>query len=162
MALDTVDVADLWYHGHVDDAQLAWLEKDLARLPPDTPVVTFNHIPLATARLGAAGYTDDGPAPTLLRKGGESVYRHVVSNAADVLRRLSVRRHVLALGGHYHAYERLELKPGGTRFHQTAAVVAPTPAGTFPSVSGVTLYRVDGGHVDDGRFLDLDAYGRRR
>ncbi|MBA2305103.1 MAG: hypothetical protein H0W08_21085, partial [Acidobacteria bacterium] len=44
VGLDTVDIADLWYYEHVDEVQLAWLEADLARLPPGTPVVTFNHI----------------------------------------------------------------------------------------------------------------------
>ena len=29
VGLDSVDIADLWYYGHVDDAQLAWLRADL-------------------------------------------------------------------------------------------------------------------------------------
>ncbi len=157
IALDTVDVDDLRYYGHVDAGQLAWLEKDLAQVPPGTTVVTFNHIPLFTAGLSVGGYTDDGPAPSLLKVDGKTAYRHVVSNSRDVLVRLQAHRHSLALGGHNHAYERLELQPGTakTRFHQTAAVVGPT-RGNLPSPSGVTLYRVTGDAIDDGEFIGLD------
>ena len=55
VGLDSVDIADLWYYGHVDDVQLAWLKADLSHVPADTPVVTFNHIPFATAIDGVGG-----------------------------------------------------------------------------------------------------------
>jgi hypothetical protein len=45
VGLNSVDIDDTRYYGHVDSAQLAWLERDLAVLPKATPVVTFNHIP---------------------------------------------------------------------------------------------------------------------
>lgn len=157
IALDTVDIDDLWYHGHVDEPQLRWLEQDLAMLAPGATVVTFNHIPLRSAGLSVAGYVDSGAAPSLIRVGAATRYRHVVSNAAEVLRRLSGFDHTLALGGHNHAFERLLLdpRPGATRFHQAAAVVGPG-SGAAPSPSGVTLYRVEGAAIDDGEFLPLD------
>jgi hypothetical protein len=158
VALDTVDVDDLRYYGHVDAVQLRWLEQDLGHLRPGTTVVTFNHIPLATARLAASAYDEDSVAPSLIKVGGKNQYRHVVSNAGDVLARLRVFRHTLALGGHFHGFERLLLQPGGdaTRFHMAAAVVGPNNSGVASSPSGVTLYRVAGDAIDDGEFVPLD------
>ena len=63
IGLDSVDIEDLWYYGHVDATQLAWLEADVARLPPGTPIVTFNHIPFVTALDQVNGFTDEGPGP---------------------------------------------------------------------------------------------------
>ncbi len=158
VALDTVDVDDLRYYGHVDSAQLHWLDQDLAQLPRGTTVVTFNHIPLLSARLSASGYDEDSVAPSLIRVGKANQYRHVVSNAGEVLAKLRDHRHALALGGHFHAFERLVLQPGpeATRFHLAAAVVGPNPSGAAPSPSGVTLYRVRGDSIDDGEFVPLD------
>jgi hypothetical protein len=39
---------------------------------------------------------------------GKTAYRHTVSNAGDVLAVLRKHRHVLALGGHMHATERIQ------------------------------------------------------
>ena len=43
-----------------------------------------------------------------------------------------------------------------TRFEQAAAIVAPSHAGPLEMRSGVTLYRVEGGRIDEGTFLSLD------
>ena len=48
VGLNTVDIDDQHYYGHVDSLQLAWLERDLALVPPAMPVVTFDHIPFFT------------------------------------------------------------------------------------------------------------------
>jgi predicted MPP superfamily phosphohydrolase len=162
VGLDTVDIEDLWYYGHVDKEQLAWLEKDLARVPAATPVVTFNHIPLATSIDALSGYTEDGPAPSLIRIDGHMQYRHVVSNTGDVLAKIAPHRLEIALGGHMHVRETIafETTLGRVRFYQTAAVVGPSDATGLSFVSGVTLYRVRDGHVDDGTFLPLDAAAR--
>lgn len=157
VGLDSVDVADLWYYGHVDDAQLAWLRADLAMVAPDVPVVTFNHIPLASASEMVKGYTDDGPAPTTLRVGGHTVFRHVVSNLADVVAAIGRHPWPLALAGHNHLREVLRFESTlGTRFEQAAAVVGGG-AGVIPAMSGVTVYTVTRGHIDQGEFLPLDA-----
>ncbi len=66
VGLDSVDYDDLWYYGHVDAKQLEWLTKDIAATPADQPVVTFNHIPFATAAEFLSGYMDTGAAPTLI------------------------------------------------------------------------------------------------
>jgi hypothetical protein len=159
VGLDTVDVSDLWYYGHVDPAQLAWLERDLAAVPPGTPVVTFNHIPLASAVEGLRGFTEDEPAPTLIRMGGKMQFRHVVSNPGAVLAVIQKNHRLeIALGGHFHTRETIAYKTsaGLVRIFQTGAVVAPHTTGGMTMVSGVTLYRVRNGKVDDGTFLPLD------
>ena len=156
VGIDSVDIADLWYYGHVDATQLAWLKADLARLPAGTPVVTFNHIPFVTALDSVSGYRDDGPAPTLITVGGRTSFRHVVSNFAEVRAALAGHDWPLALGGHMHTRESIRYESAvGTRFHQAAAVVGPTD-GVVPASSGVTLYRVSAGVIDDGEFLRLD------
>jgi 3',5'-cyclic AMP phosphodiesterase CpdA len=155
VGLDSVDIADLWYYGHVDDVQLAWLEADLSHVPSDIPVVTFNHIPFATAIDGVSGYQDDGPAPTLIKVGGRTVFRHVVSNLSDVLASIGSRDWPLALGGHMHTRESISFgSTVRTRFHQAAAVVGPTD-NAIPAISGVTLYRVKNRVIDDGEFIPL-------
>ncbi|MBI3981944.1 MAG: metallophosphoesterase [Gemmatimonadetes bacterium] len=159
VGLNTVDIADLFYYGHVDSTQLVWLERDLAGVPPATPVVTFNHIPFFSSALALGGYTEDPPAPTLIRVNGRDQFRHVVSNARDVLAVLRDRPYPLALGGHFHMRERLEYGTEGgrrTRFEQTAAVVGPSGSEGMRMASGVTVYRVRRGEVSVGEFIPLD------
>jgi hypothetical protein len=158
LGLDSVDYDDLWYYGHLDAAQLAWVERDLARVPAATPIVTFNHIPFASSVERLSGYTEDPPAPSLIRIGGRMQYRHLVSNFSDLLALLGSHPLELALGGHLHTRETIGLETiaGRIRFHQTAAVVGPSEAPGLHFVSGVTLYRAQDGHVDDGTFLPLD------
>ena len=128
VGLNTVDYDDQWYYGHIDAPQLSWLEQDLSFVPASTPVVTFNHIPFFTAAEMINGYTDEPPAPTLITVGGKTGFRHVVSNAGDVLALLRRHRYPLALGGHVHIRENLEYQLGGqaTRFEQAGAVVGPS------------------------------------
>ncbi len=159
VGLNTADHEDLWYFGHVDSTQLRWLERDLMQVPESVPVVTFNHIPFASAKMALDGFTDEPPAPTLIRVGGKEQYRHVVSNLADVLKVIGNRSFPLALGGHLHTRERIEFGTLGrvpTRFEQTAAVVGPAGPPWLPMASGVTVYRVRRGIVSDGVFVRLD------
>jgi hypothetical protein len=158
VGLNTVDIDDQRYYGHVDSLQLAWLERDLALVPPTMPVVTFDHIPFFTTFEMLNGYSDRPPAPTLITVNGKTVFRHSVSNAGDVLAVLRKRRHVLALGGHMHAVERIEyeMTGGKTRFNQVSAVVANARGAGLESISGVTLYRVRNGQIDAGRFIPLE------
>jgi 3',5'-cyclic AMP phosphodiesterase CpdA len=164
VGLDTVDVDDLWYYGHVDETQLGWLEGDLAQVPPGKPVVTFNHIPFFSASETIRGYTEEPPAPTLIQVAGTTRFRHTVSNAAAVLAVLRGHPHPLALAGHIHAREKLELELAGTptRFHQAAAVVGPSRGAGLEMRSGVVLYRLREGQIDDGRFIALDEGGEKR
>jgi Calcineurin-like phosphoesterase len=155
VGLDTVDIADLWYYGHVDAMQLAWLRADLDRVPAGTPVVTFNHIPFVSAVDEMDGYRDDGPAPTLIKVGDQTVFRHTVSNFRDVLAVLRTHDWPLALGGHIHTRESIQYESAiRTRFHQAAAIVGPTD-GVVAAISGVTLYRVKNRVIDEGEFIAL-------
>ena len=158
VGLNTVDINDQQYYGHVDSLQLAWLARDLARVPPTMPVVTFDHIPFFTTFEVLNGYNDRPPAPSLITVNGKTAYRHTVSNAGDVLAVLRTHRHVLALGGHMHATERIQYEMAGvkTRFNQVSAVVGNAQGAGLESVSGVTLYRVKNGEIDSGRFIPLE------
>ncbi len=156
VALDTADVDDLWYYGHVDATQLEWLKGDLAVVPTSRPVVTFNHIPLLSAVDVLAGFRPE-PGSSVLTVGGKSQYRHVVSNTADVLATIRGRLYPLALGGHMHTRETLRYEALGplTRFEQAAAVVGPNEGGPLVMRSGLTLYTVTDGKIGEGTFLPL-------
>jgi Icc protein len=158
VALNTVDIDDQRYYGHVDSLQLAWLERDLALVPPGMPVVTFDHIPFVTTVDMLNGYDDQSVAPSLITVNGRTQWRHSVANAAEVLAVLRKRNHVLALGGHMHVTERIDYETAGQRTHFSTigAVVGPTRPGGMVSLSGVMLYRVVGGSIDAGTFIPLD------
>jgi len=159
MGLDTVDYDDLWYFGRVDSLQLGWMTRDVARLAAGMPVVTFNHIPMVSAAQIIDGYDEESVAPTIIRlRGRPPTYRHSVQNTADVLNVLGDRLEI-ALGGHMHRREflRYETTSGTKRFSQTAAVVGPVRGeGRLGIRSGITVYRVSNGRVDDGTFVPLD------
>jgi hypothetical protein len=158
VGINSVDFEDLWYYGHVDSTQVKWLERDLAQVPANMPVVTFNHIPFATAVPGFYGY-DDGPNGTLIRIRGKDQLRHVVSNLDEVLKAIGTHPFPLALGGHNHLRERLEFGTQGRppiRFEQTGAIVGPSGTDWMPMASGVTVYRIRGGRISEGAFVPLD------
>jgi predicted phosphodiesterase len=159
MGLDTVDYEDLAYYGHVDSVQVEWMKRDVARLPAGSRIVTFNHIPLVTAAETIDGMRETEPAPTVIRLGGRAYFRHVVQNTETLVELLGDRLEI-ALGGHMHLREqiRYETAAGSYRFHQTAAVTLPVRGdGRLGIRSGITLYRVDDGQVDDGRFIPLET-----
>jgi 3',5'-cyclic AMP phosphodiesterase CpdA len=158
VVLDTVGVDGPHYYGHVDSEQLAWLERDLAKIAAGAAVVAVTHIPLMTGMLGNWAYREDlGSANTVVDVQGKKVFRHVVSNTADVLARFANARLSLVIGGHIHARERLEFVTSGRplRIHQAASVVPPFND-AIQMVSGVTLYKVTGTEIDDGEFIRMD------
>jgi hypothetical protein len=153
VGLNTVDIDGEWYYGHVDSLQLAWLARDIAAIPTDMPVVTFDHIPFYSSAEQVNGYMEGGPAPSLITVKGKIAYRHTVSNATDVLAVLGTRRRILALGGHVHFAESIQRPGENVRYATSAATVGPSDA--LPS--GFTVYQVRDGVIDNGRFVDLDA-----
>lgn len=157
VALNTVDIDDQWYYGHVDSLQLAWLRRDLAVVPDSVPVVTFSHIPLVSAADGVGGYTEAPPAPTIITVNGKKQFRHTASNLDAVLAAIRPHRFEIALGGHIHYREQITMQSatGPLRFFQTAAVVGDTPKSGTLLPSGITVYTVRGGRVDDGVFVPL-------
>ena len=163
VGLNSVDIEDQWYYGHIDSLQLAWLERDLAMVPASMPVVTFNHIAFFSTIDGLSGYMDKSPAPTLITVKGKTTLRHTVSNATAVLAILRKHRHVLALGGHIHAYEHIEYETDGlkTRFNQAPSIVGVRTAKGMQFSSGFTLYTVRSGVIDAGRFISLGIDARK-
>jgi pimeloyl-ACP methyl ester carboxylesterase len=162
VGLNSEDYDDQWYYGHIDSLQLAWLERDLSLVPAGTPVVTFNHIPFFTAAETINGYMDEPPAPSLITVAGKTTFRHVVSNAGEVLALLRRHRYPLALGGHVHIRETLEyqLDRQAIRFEQAAAVVGPSEGAGLEFRSGVTRYRVSNRAIDQGEFIPFPEPAR--
>ncbi len=151
IGLNSVDYDDLWYYGHLDQTQLEWLDRDLVLVPAGSAVVTFGHMPLLSTVSAFIGFDDD----RFIQLDGERIFRHTVSNAAELMGRLSRFRHTLSLAGHIHYREKLELEGIDTRFHHAPAVRGPNSSN--PQMpSGVILYRVKGGDVDDGEFIPMD------
>jgi hypothetical protein len=157
VALNSEDYDDQSYYGHIDSVQVEWLKEDLALVPVAMPLVTFNHIPFFTAAEMINGYDEESVAPTVIRVGGKTSFRHTVSNAGEVLQILRGHRYPLALGGHVHIRETLEYALGGpsTRFEQAAAVVGPSEGAGLHFSSGITVYRVHDGEIGPGQFVPL-------
>lgn len=162
VGLNSVDIDDTRYYGHVDSLQLQWLARDLAVIPPAMPVVTFNHIPFFSALEVIHGYSEDPPAPSVINVAGKHAFRHTVSNAREVIERIGRARYPLALAGHVHTRESLRYAGVATRFDQAAAVVGATEGGGLDFPSGVTVYELRAGKVGEGRFVPLGDTDARR
>ncbi|MBI1782722.1 MAG: metallophosphoesterase, partial [Sphingobacteriales bacterium] len=156
IALNSLEFEDLWYYGSIDSVQLEWLKKDIALLSPSTPVVTFQHVPFFTGGMSISPYEPDGPGRTLEKEKGVIKFRHIVTNAQDVLAILKDRNYPLALAGHYHYQQKFSLEGVQTRFEQTAAVIGPSEEGVIKMPSGITLYKVINGKIDEGIFIWMD------
>jgi hypothetical protein len=156
IGLNSVEFEDLWYYGRIDSVQLEWLKKDVATVSSTTPVITFQHIPLFSGGFSMMPFEEDGPGRSLVREHGVLQYRHVVSNAQDVFTIMKNHNYPLALGGHYHFQQKFSFAGLQTRFEQTAAVVGPTNEGNLQMPSGITVYHVKDGKIDEGKFVRLD------
>ena len=156
IGVNSVNYNDLWYYGNVDSVQLKWIEKDVSILKPSTPVVTFNHIPFYSGGLSTWGYQDEEPGSTLITINGKKHFRHIVSNADAVMSILKNSTYSLALSGHFHASQQFTIEGvGKTRFHQTGAIIGPSRLGSTILPSGFTIYSVDNGKIDNGKFVEL-------
>lgn len=164
LGLNTVDYQDQWYNGHVDSLQVAWIAGEMERAPVGERVLTFGHIPFVSSSETRGGFKTDGVAPSTITVDGVEHFRHNVRNHAEVLEHIGPRLE-MALAGHIHLREVLsyQTQSGVVRLQTSAAVVGPSPGGASPfgPLSGVTLYRVRDGQVDDGTFLALDPPGGR-
>ena len=111
--LDSINVVggESKYEGRIGAEQLAWLEEDLAKLHPGTPIVLVTHIPLLTVFDSAT----DGASRAL------SANRVIVNNN-QVLGLLRRHRVVLVLQGHLHVKELIEFR--GTTFLTGGAICA--------------------------------------
>jgi hypothetical protein len=100
LVLDSVQVigGKERYEGRVDEAQLAWLDRELPTFPHDEPIILCTHVPFRTSLLDMA--------PELF--GGAGKIR--VLNSDRVMEKLSDRPLALILQGHVHLNERLAEK----------------------------------------------------
>jgi hypothetical protein len=135
---------------------MEWLKKDVSMISSSTPIVTFQHVPFYSGGFTLLGFEEDGPGRSLVREHGVLQYRHIVSNAEDVLTIFQGHNYPLALAGHYHFQQRFSLEGFPTRFEQTGAVVGPSDGNVFKLPSGVTVYHVKDGKIDEGKFVLLD------
>ena len=156
IAINSLEFEDLWYFGRIDSTQIEWLKKDLATINLSTPVVTFQHVPFYSGGLSMENFTEDGLSRSLDREHGVLQFRHVVSNADAVLSILNPYNFLLSLAGHYHYRQLFSFEGMKTRFEQTAAVIAPVSKSYVTMPSGVTLYKVVNGKIDEGHFILLD------
>lgn len=157
IGLDTVQPDDSAYFGGVDSVQLVWLARDVAAVPPSTPIVTFAHIPLASAHFAMVGYFDMALVSGVARSKMGTSYRHTGANTIAVLDAFKGRALPLMLGAHSHAAEKavFQTDRGPLRFEQSAAIVGPEQHGSIGIPSGFTLYTVTNGVIDAGKFIPL-------
>lgn len=158
VGLNSLDFEDLWYYGKIDSIQLAWLKKDLSLVDPATPVITFQHVPFYSGGLSLQPFEESGPGRVLEIEQGVKQYRHIVSNAGDVIALLSGHNYPLALAGHYHYQQKFSMAGVATRFEQTAAIIAPSSEGSLNMPSGLVLYTVNKGRIDEGKFIYMDPH----
>ena len=158
IGLDDVDFEDMWYFGRVDSVQVAWLKNDLLALEAGTPVVTFAHMALYSGGLGMGGFEEQGAGRTLERQNGKPFFRHIVSNAQELMEIMASHPYPLSLAGHFHARQVFWYETGGrkTSFEQASAVIGPGGVGKIKIPSGVTLYRFQNGQFNEGVFIPLD------
>ena len=97
VVLDSIGITvDREYEGRIDDAQLAWLARDLSALAPGTPVIVVTHIPLVTS-------VDQYAPPLHLKHHSISV-----ANAFDVLPLFDTVNVLAVLQGHTHVLEQVD------------------------------------------------------
>ena len=159
IGLNTISPDDSAYYGDVDSVQMAWLKQDLAHVPADMPIVTFNHIPFFSSWPTLTGYDEDPLVASVARVNGKPQYRHTVGNVLAVLEVMRGHRHVLALGSHMHAPEHSSFVSDGVQLRSdvSAAIVGGQEVGPVIIPSGFTVYSVRDGSIDAGRFVRLDA-----
>lgn len=156
IGLNSLSFEDLYYYGHIDSTQIEWLKRDIAVIPLSMPIITFQHVPFFSGVLSMDPLKLSGFDRTVEWEQGVLQYRHIVSNAQEVYAILSQHNYPLALAGHHHLQQKFTMEGIQTRFEQTAAVVGPSELGVFKNPSGVTLYHVNNGVIDEGRFIHLD------
>ena len=163
IGLNTISPDDSAYYGNVDSVQMEWLTRDLAHVPAETPIVTFNHIPMYSSWTTLIGYDEDPLVATLANIKGRKQYRHTVGNVLAVLEKMRGHRYVLALGSHMHAAEHASFVSDGLELRSdvSAAIVGGNDLGPVQLPSGFTVYGVRDGTIDSGRFVRLDAPGAK-
>jgi 3',5'-cyclic AMP phosphodiesterase CpdA len=111
IVLDSIGITpDREYYGYVDDAQIAWLRADLAKLSPTMPIIITTHMPLTT---GLALYTAPPETP-------HKYNTLSVANAYQIFPLFEGKNVLGVLQGHTHVNERVEWK--GVQYLTSGAV----------------------------------------
>jgi 3',5'-cyclic-AMP phosphodiesterase len=101
VVLDSIQpTEDRLWEARVDDAQLRWLENDLDRVVPGTPIIVAVHVPLVTAFATWAPDVDTDRKYNTLN----------VANGPQVVTLLDGHNVVAVLQGHTHVNEFIELR----------------------------------------------------
>lgn len=112
VALDSIQLTpDRLWEARIDDAQMKWLEADLEKAGPHTPVIVAVHVPLVTA---FGTYAADRI------RGGDKYNTLTVANAPQVLGVFEGHNVIAVLQGHTHVNEVVEYK--GTKYITSGAV----------------------------------------
>lgn len=159
ISLDVVGYQDQYYFGGVDSLQLDWLKNDLKYLPMETPIVTFNHIPLVSPGFSFRNFeVHEFYGPTLLLQNGKLEHRHIVHNFDAIKQRIADRPYPLALSGHYHAAQESSILGSETHFAQTSAITRPDQFdyNGFKVNSGFTIYEVKDAKIVSSTFIPLN------
>lgn len=133
--LDSIELTpdELKYRGFIGPEQMEWLRSDLARVPPDTPIVLVTHLPLLTGFYQMTGGIAE-PVPS---------NRGVVNNR-EVLAAFGNHRLLAVLQGHLHVNELMRWRD--TTFITGGAVCGKWWRGSWhetPAGFGVLLLHPD-------------------
>ena len=163
IGLNTISPDDSAYYGDVDSVQVEWLKRDLAHVPAEMAVVTFNHIPFYSSWTTLGSYDEDPLVATLAKVNGKKQFRHTVGNFDAVLNAMRGHRYVLSLGSHMHVAEQVSFVTDGVQLRSDvcAAIVSGQDLGTVIVPSGFRVYEVRDGKIDLGRFVRLDPPGAK-
>lgn len=99
------------YYGHIDDEQIAWIQKDLLQVDKNTPICISVHVPFYSIQTQILS----GPLAPNTRGG-------VITNGNEVLKLFSEHNLKLVLQGHLHFVE--DLYANGVHFITGGAVCA--------------------------------------
>jgi 3',5'-cyclic-AMP phosphodiesterase len=137
VVLDSIGITpDRSYEGRIDPAQIDWLKRDLAALPPGQRIIISTHIPLVTA-LSCYEPVEWTRTP--------HNWTNIV-NAREVLGILRGYRVVAVLQGHGHVAETITLN--GIPFITGGSVCGADWRGSFLGTpEGYMLVTVDGDRV---------------
>jgi 3',5'-cyclic-AMP phosphodiesterase len=135
--LDSIQLTDdeFLYQGMIGPAQLDWLQRDLSRVAPETPIVLVTHMPLLTAFYGAVEGLGFTPPKN-----------RVVVNNAEVLKIIANHNVILVLQGHLHVKEMIQWR--GTTFITGGAVCGKWWRGPwYGTQEGFNTLTLTGDHV---------------
>lgn len=134
VVLDDVFWYGSGYLGYLDAEALAWLEADLARVEPGSPVIVATHIPVLGSFHRRAGRRSPDPATAIMNR--EALYRLLEPFQAHLLT------------GHTHECE--HVFEHGTHEHVTGAICGAWWSGPIcwdGTPNGYCVYEVDGERV---------------